>query len=299
MGTVVEITVSGASEKTARAAMSEAFDAMGRVDRDFSWSNPAGELARLNSSASGRAQKVVPEMLRVLEEALEIAEASGGAFDPTIGPLARLWNFEGGGVVPGDEAIASAMAKVGFMNLDLDPESSEVGFRVDGMQVDLGGIAKGLAIDLAAGVLMGHGVRSAIVDAGGDLRLIGAGPGRDFWRIGVQDPRDASRMLLSLDLAGVSVATSGDYERFFERDGVRYHHLLDPATGRPARGCRSVTVVAPTALEADACATAAFVLGPERGVRFLRSRPGVRGLVVAADGALRWSHPGLSGEGGR
>jgi len=295
MGTVVEITVLDLPEERARRAVGRALAEMERIDREMGWEERDGGVGRVNAGAAGGPVAVSRELVQVLEAAVEVASASGGAFDPTIGPLARAWSFDGGGVVPDDSLVEEARSRVGYRNLILDKENSTVGFMVDGMQLDLGGVAKGWAVDVAASVLVEAGARSAIVDAGGDLRLIG-GKGEGVpWKIGVQDPRDPGALLLTLDLAGTAVATSGDYERFFERDGVRYHHVLDPATGRPAPGCRSVTVVAPTAQEADACATAAFVLGPERGLAFLRSRPGVRGLIVGADGALRWSRPATGG----
>ena len=163
------------------------------------------------------------------------------------------------------------------------------------MGLDLGAIAKGWAIDRATEKIMSHGIRNAIIDAGGDLRIIGGRPGKGFWRIGVQHPREPGSLLATFDLRDTAIVTSGDYERFFIADGVRYHHILDPATGQPARDCQSVTVLAATAAEADACATAAFVLGPEKGLAFLRSRPGVRGFIVGADGTLHWSDEVIEG----
>ena len=141
------------------------------------------------------------------------------------------------------------------------------------MGLDLGAIAKGWAVDRAMEKLMARGIYNAIIDAGGDLRIIGSRPGKDFWRIGVQHPRDPGALLLTFDLKDTAIVTSGDYERFFITDGVRYHHILDPSTGQPARGCQSVTVLAPTAAEADACATAAFVLGPSAGARLSARTP--------------------------
>lgn len=129
------------------------------------------------------------------------------------------------------------------------------------------------------------------IDAGGDVRVLGSRPGKNFWRIGVRHPRKAGTLLATFDLKDTAIVTSGDYERFFVADGGRYHHILDPATGYPARGCRSVTVLAATAAEADPCATAAFVLGPEKGLGFLRARSGVRGLIVDAGGGLHWKDP--------
>ena len=182
----------------------------------------------------------------------------------------------------------------GLSEADIRRFELSVGFMVNGMGLDLGAIAKGWAVDRAMEKMMARGIRNAIIDAGGDLRVIGARPGKDFWRIGVQHPRDPGALLMTFELKDTAIVTSGDYERFFMADGVRYHHILDPATGQPARGCQSVTVLAPTAAEADACATAAFVLGPSKGLAFLRSRPGVRGVIVGADGELHWTDDALA-----
>ena len=196
--------------------------------------------------------------------------------------------------MPTPGAIAKKLPLVGYKNIQFDDSSHSVGFAVDGMGLDLGAIAKGWAVDRAMEKIMARGIHNAIIDAGGDLRIIGARPGKDFWRIGVQHPRDQGALLMTFELKDTAIVTSGDYERFFIADGVRYHHVLDPATGQPARGCQSVTVLAPTAAEADACATAAFVLGPAQGLAFLRARPGVRGVIVGADGELRWTDDALA-----
>jgi thiamine biosynthesis lipoprotein len=159
------------------------------------------------------------------------------------------------------------------------------------LTVDLGAIAKGYAIDRAAEVLRRAGIESAAINAGGDIRLIGDHGARP-WRIAIQHPRDSARPLATLELADAAVVTSGDYERFFEQDGVRYHHIFDPRTGYPAGRCQSVTVVAPSAALADALSTAVFVLGPEEGFALLQRFPEAEGLIVAADGTPQAS-PGL------
>lgn len=155
------------------------------------------------------------------------------------------------------------------------------------MAVDLGGIAKGYAADRAADILAAA-TGSCLVNLGGDLAIRGSRPGRGFWTIGIQDPVDPSRLLLTLSVSGTrAVATSGDYQRFFEEEGVRYHHLLDPATGEPGRRARSATVLAPTCVVADAWATAAFILGPECGIAALETEPELEGMIVAEDEAGR------------
>jgi thiamine biosynthesis lipoprotein len=293
MGTVVEITVSASSEREAREAIREAFEEMQRIDDLMSSHRPESVVSRVNREGYGRHVVVGNEVFQVIRDAVAIGESSRGAFDITLWPLSQLWGFEKGGKVPRDSEIQGIVDNVGYHHLVLDNNTLSVGLGNAVIGIDLGGIAKGWAVDRAIASLQARGVRNAIVDAGGDLRVIGGRPGRGTWRIGVQHPRESGQLLMTLDLSDTAIVTSGDYERFFTEGGVRYHHILDPATGFPARGCQSVTVLAPTAAEADACATAAFVLGPERGLAFLRARPGVRGVIVGADAALHWTDEGL------
>lgn len=293
MGTVVEITVAYRSEVQARAAIKEAMGEFQRIDDLMSSFKPDSLVSRVNQTGSVAKVPVGKEVYGVLREAIAISDASSGAFDPTIWPISQLWGFDQGGRIPIPEMLREKLRLVGYRNVILDYSTHSVGFYIEGMGLDLGGIAKGWAVDWAMEKLTARGIRNAIIDAGGDLRIIGTRPGKDFWRIGVQHPRDSGTLLMSFDLKDTAIVTSGDYERFFIAEGVRYHHILDPSTGQPARGCQSVTVLAPTAAEADACATAAFVLGPSKGLTFLRSRPGVRGVIVGADGELQWTDEGL------
>jgi FAD:protein FMN transferase len=293
MGTVVEITVAHESETEARRSIEEAMMAMQRADDLLSHYNPDSLVSEINRRGASSKVPVGKELFDLLRDSVSISRSSNGAFDVTIRPVSNLWGFDKGGVVPDDYNIRDKLKLVGYKEIDLDESTLSVGLGIKGMSIDLGAIAKGWAVDQAIEKIMSHGIRNAIVDAGGDLRLIGGRPGKDSWRIGVQHPREQGTLLATFGLRDTAIVTSGDYERFFVVDGVRYHHILDPATGQPARGCQSVTVLAATAAEADACATAAFVLGPEKGLTFLRSRPGVRGVIVGADGSLHWSDAAL------
>lgn len=289
MGTVVEITVAHRSEFKAREAIQEAFQEIERIERLCGGHDPESALSMLNDKGFTNRIEVGAEIFGLIKNSMSVSQDSGGAFDITVGPITNLWDFDHGGKVPDKAELRRNAGKVGYKNLILGENSSKVGFRRKEMAIDLGGIAKGFAIDKAIEKLEEKGITSAIVDAGGDIKVIGTRPGKDHWRIGVQHPRDAGRLLLSLDLSDVAIVTSGDYARFFMLGNIRYHHILDPASGEPARGCQSVTVTAPTAQEADACATAAFVLGPEKGIPFLRARRGVHGLIVDARGDLHWT----------
>jgi len=296
MGTVVEITIGHPDRDLARVAAGEAFDEIARVDALLSSHNPRSEIARLNASGAAEAVAVSDEVFALLARADTIRTATAGAFDVTVGPLVELWQFDHGGRVPEEDELASALASVGGTRLELDGKAGTVRFLAEGMRIDLGAIGKGYAVDRAAAILGSAGIESAIIDAGGDIRLLGSRPGKDFWRIAVRHPREPSRFLLGLDLAETAVVTSGDYERFFMVGETRYHHILDPRTGHPARQCSSVTVVAPDTAGADAYATAAFVLGPEEGLRYLRSLPGVEGIIVDAKGERLWTDEAKLGQ---
>lgn len=288
MGTVVEISAFGADPGRLEAAVTEAFAEMARIE---SLMRPAGEgsdVARL--TAAEQWTEVAPETAAVIALGLRVAAESGGAFDMGLGRLKELWGIETEAPrVPAPTEIRQALSGTGRDDLHLD------GRRVEKAQpalaVDLGAIAKGYAVDRAVELLRRAGVESAAVNAGGNIRLIGDHDGRP-WRIAIQHPREAAGQLALLELADTSVSTSGDYERFFEQDGVRYHHIFDPRTGYPAGRCRSVTVVTQSAALADALSTAAFVLGPEEGLALLRRFPATEGLIVAADGTPHAS-PGL------
>ena len=293
MGTIVEITVANRSEELARSAIEEAMCEFQRIDDLMSSYKPDSVVSKVNQSGSAGKVPVGEEVFRVVREAVAVSGASDGAFDPTIWPVSKLWGFDKGGSIPISELLNSKLQLVGYKNVVLDDYAYSVGFNVNGMGLDLGAIAKGWAVDRAIEKLIARGIRNAIIDAGGDLRIIGSRPGKDFWRIGVQHPRDPGALIFTFDLKDTAIVTSGDYERFFIADGIRYHHILDPATGQPARGCQSVTVLAPTSAEADACATAAFVLGPAEGLAFLRARPGVLGVIVGADGRVHWTDDAL------
>jgi len=289
MGTLVEITVIGGDTDSAEAAIRDAFDEMERVEGLMSRRIPGSDVSRINGWAGIKAVPVSADVLRVIRRAEEISRASEGYFDITIGALLDLWGFEGDeGRLPARGEVSEALDGVGYTTIHVDERAFTVELKKKGMRIDLGGIAKGYAVDRAVELLRGRGYRNMIVNAGGDIRVSGRkthGP----WVIGIQDPRDRSRILATIDAEEISVATSGDYERYFVREGKRYHHLLNPFTGLPARECRSVTILAKDALSADALTTAVFVMGPQRGLRLIEAMEGVEGLIISADGKITQS----------
>lgn len=281
MGTVVTVTVRAEDPDRARAAVDAALAEIARVEALTSRYSATSEIARINALGSAGGEIVAdPEVVRLIGRSLGIARASGGAFDVTIGPLVDIWPLTEGSTPPDERRILAVLPRTGYERVVVDTARGTLEV-APGTAFDLDGVAKGYAVDRAIAVLGALGVGSAVVDAGGDIGLLGEAAGGG-WRVGVKDPRGEG-LLGILTLTGGSVATSGDYQRFIIVDGVRYHHILDPSTGRPARGVISATVTAPDALDADALATAVFVLGAEDGMRLVEETDGVEVLIVVGD----------------
>lgn len=280
MGTLVEIKAVGSDEKSIEDAISDAFNAMRSEEARFSTRIASSQISAINRA--GAAIEVEPEVLAVLQLGLRISRQSEGAFHMGLGGLIKLWDLES--VAPRVPAPAEIQEVLPATPGDV---VAIAGLRVarpdPSVQLDLGGIAKGYAVDRALAVLRAAGLASASVNAGGDIGLLGGHGVRD-WKLGIQHPRQSGELLATLELRDRAIVTSGDYERFFMADGVRYHHIFDPRTGLPARTCQSVSVVAGTAAEADALATAVFVLGPAEGLALLEKLPDVEGLIVGAAG---------------
>lgn len=282
MGTLVEIKATGKAQQLDQV-ITAAIAEMGRIERLFSTHISTSDISQLSSAA--QPFQVSVETLALLQRGQQIARQSDGAFDMSLGALKQLWGVENTAPqVPNAEQLQQALHGVGPDALQFDGDW--VRKAIPHLQVDLGGIAKGYAVDRALEVLRQAGVASAAVNAGGDIGLLGEREVGQPWRIGIQHPRKSGELLTTLTLVDRAVVTSGDYERFFEQAGVRYHHIFDPRSGYPARGCQSVTVVAADVATADALATAAFVLGPKQGLQLLEGLTGVEGLLVAADGRL-------------
>lgn len=263
LGTFVVVTVFGTNGATTHSAIDQAFDAVRRVDALMSVHRADSELSRLNSSAAERAVPVSEELFRVIAFAQNVARETDGAFDATIRPVAELWGFIWKQHrLPSEAELRQALATVGHQLVTLDAAQRTVQFKQPGVSIDLGGIAKGYAVDCAIEALRQHGISNAMVRAGGDLCVMGSPPGERSWKVQLEDPaRSGQRVLLPLRDAAIS--TAGNYENFFVVDGRRYSHILNPRTGMPVEGIAACSVVAATCLESDAWSTALFVLGPD------------------------------------
>jgi thiamine biosynthesis lipoprotein len=271
MGTDVTVTVVAPSEKEGAAAIDAAMAEIKRFDEMMSLYKDTSEITRVNLSAGRQPVKVSPEMIDVVEAAARISDSTNGAFDVTVGPLVVLWQMRlREKKTPTDGEIALARARVGYKNVIIDKEASTLYLRKPGMIMDLGGVAKGYAADKAAAALKKRGIENGIVAIAGDIRAMGKRPDGTPWRIGVQHPRQADKTLAVLELSDKSISTSGDYERFQIVQKKRYHHIIDPRTGKPSEGLISVTVVGNSGALVDPLTTALFIIGVEKGMALVK-----------------------------
>jgi thiamine biosynthesis lipoprotein len=291
MGTVVEITLVGEDEEATRKAALQAFQEIKRIETLMSPWIDSSDVTRMNRSAGKEGVKVSPETLKVIRKANEISKLSEGGFDITVGPLTELWRKAREKKIPPlIEEVKGRLALVNFKNIRID-QKEKVFLKTKGMAVDLGGIAKGYAVDKAFDLLKSLGYKDLIVNAGGDLK-VGGLKNNQPWSIGIQHPRESQKILARLSVSDTAVATSGDYEKFFIHQGKRYHHIFNPKDGFPTEGCQSVTILCKEGIMADALATAVFVLGPEKGYGLCQKFEGVDCLIVDKEGKVIFS-PGL------
>lgn len=281
MGTIFEISAYGENPETTAAAIEEAFAVIREADHVMSSYRKDSDLMVLNARAASGFVPIRPDLFEVIRAAVMYAELTDGAFDITVGPLMRAWGFfQARGRIPSPPERSVLRAIVGSRHIQLDATRRAVRFDVPGVEIDLGGIAKGWAVDRAADVLRARGIQSALIDAGtSSLYAVGAPPGEEAWPVGLRDPLRADRVAAVVGLKDMSLSTSGGYERYVRVRGKRYSHIMNPKTGWPVADMLSTTVVAPTAMESDALSTAVFVMGADRG-RVLLAARGLEGLFI-------------------
>jgi thiamine biosynthesis lipoprotein len=286
MGTTFRIIIDTDDRATAETAVQAAWARIATLDAIMSDYKPDSELMRVcraNDVAPAQPQRVSPELFDILQQAQSVSAASNGAFDVTVGPVVRLWRVaRRTQVFPEAQELSEALGKVGYQKLTLDAKNHTVTLAVPGMRLDLGGIAKGYAADAALRVLRTHGFPRALVAASGDITT-GAPPRhRDGWTVDIA-PLEPGQPPRRLRLANAAVSTSGDLFQFVEMNGVRYSHILDPRTGIGLTGRRSVTVIAPTGVQADSLSKVASVLPPAQGLSHIDSIPGAAALIVTKE----------------
>ena len=287
MGTSYQIEAIGKDEAELDRVIGLVLEELRRVEDVFTVFRES-ELTRLNARAGQGPVPVSAEMARLLAISVECGRATGGAFDVTYFPLRSLWNYKAEHpALPSEDRIQAALEFVDYRRLSVDREKNTVELPA-GFSIDLGGIAKGYGIDRAMDVMLAQGIANGLVQAGGDTKALG----RKFdkpWQIAIKNPRHRDQVFAVLPVVNQCVQTSGDYERFFEIDGKRYHHIIDPRTGRPSSGCMSATVIGPEATFDDGIATAMCVLGPEAGMAIIEQLDRVEAVLVGMDGRVHLS----------
>ncbi len=278
-------------EQTLRSILESALNEVDRIDRLMSHYKPESSLSRINREAAHHPVAVDAELFEFIKQSLKYSNETGGAFDITVGPLMKAWGFfRGEGHIAAEADLANVRQRVGSRHVMLDEETHTIRFDAEGVELDLGGIAKGYAVDRVIAILRARRVDAALVSAGGStIYALGAPPGRSGWKVSIQDPTDASTIAQEVTLKNRALSVAGSSEKSFEADGVRYSHIMDPRTGRPVQGMLSVAMMTDTATEGDALDDALFVLGPSKSEAYLARYPGAEALFFVPDGAHGWS----------
>ena len=284
MGTLFDITVLHADARKAEKIIDKVFDEIKRIELMTSKFIPNSEVSKINQSSNENAYPISEEVYNLLKVSVHYSQITRGAFDITIGVIQDLWNFDNEeGQIPSSGTLLPLLSLVGFKNIALK-ENFHVRLKKKGMKLDLGAIAKGYAVNRGIEILRNNHINNAILNGGGDLKCIGEKKQGSPWEIGVRHPRDPSSIIATLKGNNQAIATSGDYQNYFVKNKVRYHHLLNPETGWPAKGTQSATIISNNAMLADAMATAVFIMGPERGIEFIESQKGLEGFLITSDG---------------
>ena len=287
MGTEVSVELWATDAVVGQRAIERVMAEVLRLDLMMNPWNPDSELSRVNRQAATAAVTTTPEIMEVLQRALFYSRLSAGAFDISFASVGQYYDYREKRT-PSDAQLARERGNIDFRAIVVDPETSSIAFTKPGLQIDLGGIAKGYAVDRGIAILQEEGIEAAVIAAGGDSRILGDLGDRPR-TVGIRHPRKEGEYVAMIPLENTAISTSGDYERFFVEDGVRFHHLLDPGTGLSVAGVQSATVMAPKAIDSDALSTTTFVLGVERGLALINSLPGVDAIIIDGQGKLHYS----------
>jgi thiamine biosynthesis lipoprotein len=289
MGTLVKITAVARSESVAQAAATAGFGEIHRLEELLSTWIPTSELSRVNTLAGVMPVSVSPETMTVVQGAIQVAEMTHGGFNIAIGPAVDAWNVIEDRRIPTEPELEALRPLIALMSVHVDAGERTVFLEKAGMRIDVGGIGKGYAADQAVIAMKKAGALAGIVALSGDIKTFGQLPGGKKFPVGIQHPRKEGEVLAFIDLEDEAISTAGDYERFFELDGVRYHHILDPRTLQPARSSQSVTVIAREGIWADGLDTGIFVMGAELGMQLVEALPDVEAIIVDHEGLVHVS----------
>ncbi len=287
MGTRIAVEFWDEDKVHAEQCAEQVFNEMRRIDALMSPYKPNSELSRINQQAAGQAVRISEELFNLLEKALQMSQLSNGAFDITFSSVGHLYNYREG-IKPSEADIQQSLAAINFRHVLLNKTNRSVHFARSGVRIDLGGIAKGYAVDNGIAILAKCGIRGGLVSAGGDSRILGDRGNRP-WMMGVRHPRKKDAVAVMLPLSNTAISTSGDYERFFIEDGKRYHHIISPSTGKSVSTTWSATVIGPDTTTTDALSTTLFVLGPEKGLQLVESLEGIDAVIIDAQGQMHYS----------
>ena len=288
MGTRIYVELWDTSETHANECIDAVMAEMHRIDDLMSHYKPDSQLSKINQHATEAPVQVDKELFDLIKLSTHYSEITDGAFDITYASVGYLYNYPEH-IRPTEEQIKAALPAVNWRNMKFNEADHSVFFEHKGMRIDLGGIGKGYAVDKGIEILQKRGVQHAVVTAGGDTRIIGDRMGRD-WLVAIRHPDDATKVVTRIPLSNAAVSTSGDYERYFDENGVRYHHIIDPHTGHSASKVRSATVIGPTATQTDGMSKTAFVLGPEKALEIINRMPEYDAVFVGPDGKMYWSN---------
>jgi thiamine biosynthesis lipoprotein len=285
MGTRITVELWADDRDKANQGIEAVLQEMRHVDETMSTYKPTSEVSQVNARAADGPMTITPELFDLLTTAREYSEITEGAFDITYASVGYLYDFRKH-VRPDEAQIDKALPAVDYRHVLLEPANHTVRFSQKGVRIDLGGIAKGYSVDRGIEVLKALGFTRAYVSAGGDSRIIGDRFGKP-WMVGIRDPRkEAGEVITRIPLVNAAISTSGDYERFFEEDGVRYHHIIDPRTGHSASKVRSATIIGPAAVRTDGLSKTAFVLGPDKAMEIYNRIDDIDAIIVKLDGTV-------------
>jgi thiamine biosynthesis lipoprotein len=287
MGTEVSVYLWHDDPEQGKAAVAAVFAEVARLDQLMSTYIEDSRISEVNRLAADHPVVAGDELFKLIERSLDISVLTAGAFDITYDSVGQHYDFRER-LRPNESTLAEELPLINYQYVHLDQNDGTVSFEREGVRINLGGIAKGYAVERGIAVAQRHGVRAARVTAGGDTRLLGDRGGTP-WMIGVQNPRDGSEVAVTIPLVNEAISTSGDYERFFEEDGERYHHIIVPTTGTSAGEVHSATIIGPDAVITDALSTSVFILGVDRGLRLISTLPDYEGIVIDASGEMFYS----------
>jgi len=287
MGTEVSVYLWHEDAVTGEAIIEEIFAEVDRIDELMSTYVESSRISEINRRAAAEPMVAGDELFQLIQRSLDISVLTRGAFDITYESVGQHYDFRER-QRPDEETIAAERQHIDYRLVELDQAAGTVRFLEDGVRINLGGIAKGYVVERGVDLLKKHGVENGIVTAGGDSRLLGDRRGRP-WMVGIRDPRNDGQVAISVPLEDEAISTSGDYERYFEEDGVRYHHIIQPHSGLPVEGVHSATVIGPDAVLTDALSTSVFVMGVDEGLKLIGCLPDYESIVIDADSQIYYS----------